>query len=173
MHAELTLGLMFLPRTAMLAQLEISCLTVMQEERRGKKETGIWRCNSNPRYTSPSCDEMLASIWSYCWNKGFASQLSKTRWVFLSHAENSLVSGDVLIYKRCLVHSTGWVSCQGCSTSEPSGTSLSYPECLFFKECLSNCSTLSTSEEFPHVSTSLCWREVAVACYQYMRVLES
>lgn len=167
MHAELPVGLMFLPRTVILAQLEISCLTVPQKEGRGKKEIGIRRCNSNPRYTFLNSGEMLASIWLYCWNKGFASQLSKTRWVFLSHAENSLFSGDVLIYRRCLVHPTGWVSCQGCSTSESSGTSLSYPECLIFKRCLTNVPLLSTCEEFPHVSASLCWREVAIVCYQY------
>lgn len=149
MHAKLTVGLMFLPRTVILAQLEISCLSITQKEGRAKKERGIWRCNFYPGYTSPSCGEMLASIWSYCWKKGFAPQLSKTKWVFLSCAENSLVLEDVLIYRRCSVHPTSWVSCQGWSTGESLGTGLSYPESWFSKGCLSNRSTLCTCEKFP------------------------
>lgn len=140
---------MFLPRAVILAQLEISCLSITQKEGRAKKERGIWRCNFYPRYISSSCGEMLASIRSYCWKKGFTSRLSKTKWVFLSCAENSLVSEDVLVYRRCSVHPTSWVSCQGCSTSESLGTSLSYPESWFFKGCLSNRSTLCTCEKFP------------------------
>lgn len=164
MHAKLTVGLMFLPRTAILAQLEISCLSIIQKEGRAKKERGIWRCDVYLRYTSPSCDEMLASIRSYCWKKGFASHLSKTRWVFLSHAENSLVSKDVLI-SRCSVHPTSWVSCQGCSTSESLGTSLSYPESWFFflKGVCQIVPLYAHVKNFLHVSMSLCWREVAVA----------
>lgn len=83
---------------------------------------GIWRCNFNPRCTSPSCDEMLAGIWSYCWNKGFASQLSRTRCHFVLQSKNSLVLGGVIICRRCLVPPTNWVSYQGCSATKSSGT---------------------------------------------------
>lgn len=108
---------------------------------------GIWRCNFNPRYTSPSCAEMLAVIWSYCWNKGFISQLSRTRCHFLLQSENSLVLGGVIICVRCLVPPATWVSYQGYSATESSGTSWR----LIFKSVFVKL-IHSKYKEFPHLS---------------------
>lgn len=54
MHAELTVELMFLPRTAILAQLEFSCSAVTQEEERGKKRWAFGGAVSIPDIHPPA-----------------------------------------------------------------------------------------------------------------------